>query len=262
METQESHVMANGHRLNTLRIGKIKKEKPTLIFLHGGLDCIAMWREFPARLAAAAGLAAIVYDRWGHGKSDPLVLPRDGDARIVEADQPIIDIIRHFGIGKVILVGHSFGGAIALLASGIHSDLVIGTIAITPQLVAHADGKEGLAKAIAAFKSGKLRDKLMVFHGNQTDTLFEDWSQGSSRPNQKPRDYSTQLNEVECPVLVIYGRQDNYGYMHNLEFTEKNLTCRSESLVIDDARHYPHIEIPEVVIDTCKNFICALDQAH
>jgi len=259
MEKEQSYIVANGHRLNTLRIGTIDAARPTMVFVHGGLDCIAMWRDFPAQLVAKTGLSAIVYDRWGHGKSDPLVLPREGDTRSVEADQPLLDLFRHFGLGKVILVGHSFGGAISLLASGLHKNTILGGIVITPQIVGHADGKEGLAKAVAAYESGKLRDKLVAFHGEQTDTLFADWSQASVKPNQKPVDYSNQLGEIECPILNVYGKQDNYGYLHNLEFTQANLSCQHEILVIDDARHYPHLETPEVVLDACDRFVHALD---
>ena len=110
MKTQKQFIQANGHRINTLQIGKIIPDQATLVFIHGGLDCIAMWREFPTQLCEQVGLAGIVYERWGHGKSDILVLPREGDPRSVEADQTLEDVFNYFGVGKAILIGHSFGG--------------------------------------------------------------------------------------------------------------------------------------------------------
>src|SRR5690242_8379292 len=46
--------------------------KPTLVFLHEGLGSIRQWRDFPARVAAATGCRALVYDRYGYGQSDAL----------------------------------------------------------------------------------------------------------------------------------------------------------------------------------------------
>ncbi len=47
-------------------------DTPALVFLHEGLGCIAMWRDFPTMLVEATHLPALVYERWGYGRSDPL----------------------------------------------------------------------------------------------------------------------------------------------------------------------------------------------
>lgn len=52
------------------------KSKPTLVFLHEGLGCVAMWREFPEQLANLTTCPALVYSRQGYGYSDPCPLPR------------------------------------------------------------------------------------------------------------------------------------------------------------------------------------------
>jgi len=49
---------------------------PTLIFLHEGLGCVAMWRDFPERVAEATGCGVLVYSRAGYGNSDSIALPR------------------------------------------------------------------------------------------------------------------------------------------------------------------------------------------
>ena len=37
---------------------------PTLVFLHEGLGCVALWRQFPARLCAALGLPYLYLGYW------------------------------------------------------------------------------------------------------------------------------------------------------------------------------------------------------
>lgn len=255
MKTKEQFIQANGHQINTQLIGEIDSDKPTLLFIHGGLDCIAMWREFPMQLCEQTGLCGIVYERWGHGKSDMLVLPREGDARAVEADQPLKDLFQHFAVGKVILVGHSFGGGISLIAASIHQDTICGAVVIAPQLTTAGDTKAGLEKAIAAFENGKLRDGLLKFHGENTDILFRGWSTPSSTFGDAQPDYSDQLRTITCPVLDIYGTADNYGYLHNLEMTNSCLSCAHDSVEIEGSTHYPHLDTPEPVLEAAVKFI-------
>ena len=40
------------------------------------LGCVALWRDFPAKLAKASGLGVMAYSRAGYGQSDPADLPR------------------------------------------------------------------------------------------------------------------------------------------------------------------------------------------
>ena len=44
---------------------------PLVVFLHEGLGSLAMWKDFPARLCAAAGCRGLVYSRPGYGQSTP-----------------------------------------------------------------------------------------------------------------------------------------------------------------------------------------------
>ncbi|OUS07315.1 hypothetical protein A9Q90_05425 [Gammaproteobacteria bacterium 54_18_T64] len=258
MKSLEQRIPAAGHNINTLLLGEPQHGKPTLLFLHGGLDCIGMWREFPQQLCEASGLACIVYDRWGHGKSDPLVLPRAGDPREDEASQPIADIIQHFTLNKVILVGHSFGGAVALIAASKHPENICGIISIVPQLIMHSRTMEGLQLAEDAFYKGRLREKLLPFHGDKTDTLFKNWASMALKTTVPEKPYATSLDEITCPVLAIFGERDNYGYEPNLALMTERMSCPLEVCKIEDAAHYPHLETPEPTIAATCEFIDAL----
>ncbi len=93
-------------------------EAPTLIFLHEGLGCVAMWRDFPERLAEATGCGALVYSRAGYGNSDSCDLPRAVRFMHDEALVTLPRVLDAFQIRKAILVGHSDGGSIALIHAG------------------------------------------------------------------------------------------------------------------------------------------------
>src|SRR6267378_7842510 len=94
----------------------------TLVFLHEGLGCVAMWRDFPERLAAQTGCSALVYSRAGYGNSDPIELPRPVGFMHEEALVTLPQMLDAFEISKAILVGHSDGGSIIVIHAGGTSD--------------------------------------------------------------------------------------------------------------------------------------------
>lgn len=55
------YLVIDGVCLETRRIGPGPTQTPTLAFLHEGLGCVGLWRDFPDRLAACTGLGASIY---------------------------------------------------------------------------------------------------------------------------------------------------------------------------------------------------------
>src|SRR4051812_20699340 len=111
-----------------LRVGGVQLEyawhgpapdyAPTIVFLHEGLGSIAQWRDFPAAVCARTGCGGLVYNRRGHGKSDPLVAPRTVQFMHEEALEVLPRVLDGFEIEQPILVGHSDGASIALIYAG------------------------------------------------------------------------------------------------------------------------------------------------
>ncbi len=112
------YLYAGGTRLEYCWIGPSPDAAPTLVFLHEGLGCVAMWKDFPHRLVAATGCSALVYSRAGYGGSDPVALPRPlsyihDEGRVVLP--AVLDAAR---VRQAILVGHSDGASIAIVNAG------------------------------------------------------------------------------------------------------------------------------------------------
>ena len=239
---QEYFIRAAGRRLRVLQIGDIQVNSPTLVFLHGGIDCIEMWRDFPEQVHKLTGLAVIVYDRWGHGQSEPLTEFRERDTRAEEANEPLLDVFKHFNLTNVILVGHSYGGVISLIAASLHKEIIRGVVSIVPQMLIHSLCLAGVEEAKEGFENGNLRKKLFKFHGEGLDTLFYDWINRVNSETYQAEDCSQYLQQVTCPVLQIYGKEDVYGYLPNLDLSEKNIPSKLSINVIPDAGHYVHLE--------------------
>lgn len=143
------HVKIGDKQLEYVWHGPRPDEAPTLIFLHEGLGCVAMWRDFPERLAEATGCGALVYSRAGYGNSDPCELPRAVRFMHDEALVALPQVLDAFRIREAILVGHSDGGSIALIhAGGVGDARVRGLILEAPHVFVEEIGLESI-RAIA-----------------------------------------------------------------------------------------------------------------
>jgi pimeloyl-ACP methyl ester carboxylesterase len=58
-------------RLEYTWIDAPRADAPLIVFLHEGLGSLAMWRDFPRALCAAAGMRGLVYSRYAYGRSTP-----------------------------------------------------------------------------------------------------------------------------------------------------------------------------------------------
>ena len=61
--------MIIGHKyLETRWWGPPPEDAPTLVLLHEGLGCVALWRDFPDVLAETTGCGVFAYSRFGYGE--------------------------------------------------------------------------------------------------------------------------------------------------------------------------------------------------
>ena len=94
-------------------------QAPTMVMLHEGLGCVALWRDFPAELAAATGHGVFAYSRAGYGGSEPP--PSAPPARLHEprgADPACPRFSTPSASGVGLLLGHSDGASIAAIYAG------------------------------------------------------------------------------------------------------------------------------------------------
>ena len=70
---------AGGKSLEYTCYGPAPSDAPTLVLLHEGLGCVALWKDFPEALAKATGMGVFVYSRAGYGQSEAADLPRPAD---------------------------------------------------------------------------------------------------------------------------------------------------------------------------------------
>lgn len=251
------------HEIEVLRIGSPGGDRPCLVFLHEGLGCVRMWREFPQRLAARLGLPAVVYSRLGYGQSDVFPNPPRLDYMHDAARTELPQLLRLLDVRRPILVGHSDGASIALIHAGdagargappaIAPTLVV---ALAPHLFVEPVCTESITRMRATSPRARMVERLAAYHRDAAAT-FDGWSGVWLEPGFPDWNIEPLVAAVRCPVLAIQGDADQYGTMRQLERI-RALTADSLLLALPGVGHSPHLERPDRVIDAVSRYIAGV----
>ncbi|HYR37043.1 MAG TPA: alpha/beta hydrolase [Burkholderiales bacterium] len=229
--------------------------RPPLVFLHEGLGSIRQWRDFPAKVAAATGCRALVYDRYGYGQSDVLA-EQKRDVRFMhdEALAALPELLGSLGVEKPVLIGHSDGASIGLIHAGANHP-VRGVVAMAPHVFIEPLCLNSIVTAAEQFETTDLAEKLGRYHRDARKTFYG-WADVWLDKNFKSWDIRDDyLPQVRCPVLAIQGYDDVYGTMAQLDELERRVKGPCELLKLKDCGHAPFREQPEKTLAAVTRFV-------
>lgn len=239
----------------TICPAEVVDESTTIIFLHEALGSIPQWKDFPSVLCQAVQLNGIVYERQGHGSSSPIHAPRDNKYLHHYAYDELHEFLKRVVPSKrILLVGHSDGGSIALLYAARFPENVLGVVTLAAHVINEPETRAGIPPAIKAFENGKLNG-LFKYHGDKTEILFDAWSNTWLSESFREWNICKEIEAVVCPVLSMQGIRDQYGSEKQLHLIAEHVRSDVQTDLILSAGHHPHLENQEHTLSKIITFI-------
>jgi pimeloyl-ACP methyl ester carboxylesterase len=230
---------------------------PAIVMLHEGLGSVAMWKDFPDRLAAETGCRVLVYSRHGHGGSARLDEARRTDYMHEEARVWLPLVLERLAINRPVLFGHSDGASIALIHGAEPTARIAGIVALAPHVKVEQLSVASIARAKVAFETADLRDRLARYHAD-VDSTFWGWNRIWLDPAFRAWNIEALLPGIRAPVLAIQGVDDEYGTLEQVESIRRSLPG-TRLLVLPDCRHSPHRDQPSAVLAATRDFLEQLE---
>lgn len=259
-ETPEIPLVVAGVTLEYQCFGPAPDKAPTIVMLHEGLGCAALWRDFPAQVAARTGMGVLVYSRQGYGQSDPVTLPRPLDFMTREAVDVLPHVLDQAGVERCILFGDSDGATIAAIYAGSVEDFrVRGLILMAPHFFTEEMGLREIAKAKEVYETTDMKDRMAKYH-RDPEGVFRGWNDVWLDPGFKAWNVGEVIDYLRIPVLAIQGRDDQYGTLAQIEEIETRSYAPVDMVVLDDCKHAPHLEQPEQTLDAVAEFAARLER--
>ena len=255
-------ITSDSVKINFEHFNSFDKQKDTVLLLHGFTGSLEDWRDIYTNLDERFNYVGI--DLIGHGKSDSPT-----EIENYEAESLVIQIenvLDHLSVKKVILLGYSMGGRVALNFAVSHPQKIKGLILESTSAgiknekdrIERIESDEELASYIEENGTEKFAERWMDQDIFNTQRRFSDEKLQKIRnriaQNSKTGLANTlrgfgagkisylveNLNLIQCPVLLIAGELDTKYCELNAELVHK--IPNAKHIVIKNAGHNTHLE--------------------
>ena len=218
------------------------KQKNTLLILHGWGQSGSAWQTVANLLPKTYKI--ILLDLPGFGGTEHL----PGNPSIPEYTQFVLEFIKklQFGTGAVIL-GHSFGGQIAINLAANHPKLLSNLLLLSPAGIRNRvktyNKLKGLQKLFP-----KTLGKFILKQISSVDYYNASQKHKNILKQIITQDLTHQLLKIKTPTTIIWGSEDKEIPYHGQ--TLKNTITNSNLVVLYGADHNPHLKKPQELVQT------------
>jgi pimeloyl-ACP methyl ester carboxylesterase len=255
-----------------------------LVLLHGQPGSAADWRQVQSRLPAS--IQAVAVDRPGYGSSPQAAAGFAGNARAVLAE------LDARGIGQAVLVGHSYGGGVALSAASLAPHRVEALVLLASVGPGCLNGWDRLLAApgagpVCALAAWRLtpwlaRARLARLTRASGRPLAPDehvnwdiWAHSRSDHHPLWRTFLTEqralvreadqlasvLPEIRVPALLLADPRDTLVSIETARRLEQSLPDASLRLIRGPGHHLPR-RAADQVADAIAGFLASLGGDH
>jgi pimeloyl-ACP methyl ester carboxylesterase len=255
-----SFVDGDGARLEVVRLPAARPGLPPLVWLHEGLGSVAMWRDFPARVAAATGAEAVLYSRRGSGRSSPRERPNGVGYLHDEALVVLPALLEQLEVERPLLVGHSDGASIALIYAGSLLPCA-GVVAMAPHVSVEEKAVAAIAEVGRTYVASGLLERLGRYH-DDPERVFRGWHDIWLDPAFRSWSIVELLSAVAAPILAIQGEDDEYATPEQVETIGRVARAPCEVVLLPGCRHSPHRDQGDRTLELIAGFMLRVPGAE
>jgi pimeloyl-ACP methyl ester carboxylesterase len=172
-----------------------------------------------------------------------------------EAREVLPCLLEAIGFNRGLLIGHSDGASIAAIYAGSRQDhRVGGLVLIAPHFFTEDAGIASIVEARKAYETGDLRTKLSRWHAD-VDNAFNGWNGAWLDPEFRQWDITEFLAYIRVPILIIQGKDDQYGTVKQIEAASQECYCPVEVALLPGAKHSPQRDAPGPTLAAIAEFV-------
>jgi pimeloyl-ACP methyl ester carboxylesterase len=274
------HVRIHGHDVGFRRAGEGNAER--ILLIHGLAGSSKTWDDVIPALAERYDV--IAPDLLGHGESAKPM----GDYSLGAFASGLRDLLAVLGVPSVTIVGHSFGGGVAMQLGYQHPELVDRLVLVAsgglgrevswllrlltlpgaeylmpfwfPKIL--VDQATGVGQALGRrnIRSPRLGEFWRAYSslaGSQNRQAFVRTMRGVIEPGGQTVNANDRLYlAARVPTLIIWGDSDgvipvSHGYRAHEQIETSDL------VILEGVGHFPHVEAPDVFTDALSEFLDA-----
>ncbi len=233
-----------------------------LVLIHGYPLDRSIWE--PAENLLDKDFDMVVPDLCGFGGSDVV----DASRSILAYAEDVAGVMRHVGLAKAIVVGHSMGGYVALALMRQHPEVVAGLGLISSQVVPdppeRKQGRYAAARAVLTDGVGPVAESMStklsadsrvqsVMHGLISMQRPAGLASALEAMAERP-DSTDVVAAATVPVLVVHGTADALIPVERGRSIQEILP-KARYVELPAAGHMPMMEDPAAVADALRWFV-------
>ncbi len=234
-------------------------EGPALLFLPGWMNTLHTFDELASQLASKNRIIRLDFPGFGGGTESPPT-----DWHVGDYASFVKDFIAKIGLTSYILVGHSFGGRVAIkgIAQGVLRPPRLILIA-SAGIARHRTFRNRLLTLIAKIGKALMHiPPFFLWRKYMRKKLYEKLGSDYLAAGALSQIYLNTIKEdlTECarkisvPTLLVWGSEDNMTPLKDGKLFAE-LIKDSKLEVLPGVGHSPHRDRPEEVARLIRNFL-------
>jgi len=254
--SMDSQIIVNNYLISYFGIERGNAR--AVIFLHGWRSSKESWNRVMGHMLSSENIGHALYalDLPGFGKSQ---IPKR-DFTVNDYADFVVEFIKKLELKNVSLVGHSFGGRVAIKLAAAHPELINSVVLVDSAGFVEKQSRKDIMGLISRAVKPLFKPQFMqplrkaIYQALGAEDYVATPALQKTFVNVVNEDLTLEMEKIQSPCLIVWGSEDedtpiSYGHKMN------TLIQGSRLVIIQDAGHFSFVDKPGQFGDALINFL-------